>query len=114
MRNGVTKLGLAVLPLGWVVAAAVAASPNTALAEDSYSRAAEAYGTTEFLAQVWEPSSSYTRSASPSDRNEMAAEPGAASGEPAEATEASSASEPTESRAAREHRQWVESIWSSP
>jgi hypothetical protein len=114
MKTRVKKLGLAVLPLGWVVAAALAASPGTAVADDGYPQAAEVYGTTEFVAQVWMPSSSYTRLASRSDRKTAAVEPGAASGEPHEATETSSPSTPQEDRAAREHQQWVESIWNSP
>lgn len=114
MRTKVMKLGLVALPLGWAVAAAVAVSPGRAVADDSYSHAAGVYGTTEFVAQVWAPSASSTRPASPSDRKAADFEPGAASGEPNEATEAYRASPLQEDRAAREHQQWLESIWSSP
>ena len=114
MRTKVMKLGLSVLPLGWAVAAAVAASPGSAVADDGYSHAADGNGTTEFVAQVWVPSSSSTRPASTSNREAAAVEPGAASGEPNEATEASRTSARQEDRAAREHQQWLESIWSSP
>jgi hypothetical protein len=114
MRTTVMKLGLAALPMGWVVAAAVAASPGTAGADDGYSHAAGEYGTTAFVNQVWMPSSTYTSPASPSDQKAAAVEPGAAGGEPNEATEALSTSAPQEEHAARERQQWLESIWSSP
>jgi hypothetical protein len=135
MRNLMTKYGLAVLPMGWVAAAALAAAPATALAGDDYARAAEASGTTAFLAEVFMPGSGYAISTSKDDRSAAvaradyareaeasgtttfekevfmpssvhAAEPGAASGEPDEAT--------TETAMTLAHQQWVESIWKSP
>jgi hypothetical protein len=74
MRYGMTKTSLAVLPLGWVVAAALAAGPAVALAQDGYAQAADISGTAEFVAQVWMPSSSSARPASTSDGTATAAD----------------------------------------
>jgi len=135
MRSLMTKFGLAVLPMGWVVTVAFAAAPGAVLAGDDYARAAEASGTTAFLAEVFMPGSGhaiptskdarsaalaradYARDAKASGTTAFetevympssvhAAEPGAAAGEPDEAT--------TESAEAPAHQQWVESIWKSP
>lgn len=135
MRSLMTKYGWAVLPMGWVAAVALAAAPGAALAGDDYARAAEASGTTAFLAEVFMPGSGYAIPSSKDDRSATvaradyaraaeasgtatfetevympssvhAAEPGAASGEPDEAT--------TESADTLAHQQWVESIWKSP
>jgi hypothetical protein len=126
--------GLAVLPLGCVLAAALVL-PAPAAA-DEYADAAAAYGTTEFMEEVWMPAATHARPAaavkvavaepgrgaeeflaevfSPATGNRgVEAEVGAASGEPEEAVVvAPSAAIPESERAARE--KWLESIWNSP
>jgi len=85
----------------WMPASSEATAATPTGAEPrSDSRAAADSGTSEFLAQVWMPSSSAATSTRPD------AQPGAASGEPDEAT--------TEDTATSAHQEWVESIWNSP
>jgi len=128
--------GLGVLPLGWVLAAALAV-PATAVAADEYADAAAANGTTEFVEEVFMPATTHGRPAAavkvaaaepgegveefaaevfmPASTHRTPAETeevGAASGEPEEAIEAPTAAIPEGERAARE--KWLESIWNSP
>ena len=114
MEHGATKTWFAGLSMGWVAAAGLAASPVVALAQDGHGQAAATAGTAEFEAQVWMPASGAAAPGSPASRDAGALETGAASGEPLEAAEPVASPAPADERAAREHQQWVESIWNSP
>jgi hypothetical protein len=121
MKSMLKRMGLALFPVGWIVAAVMSAAPTTVLADD-YASAAAASGATAFYVDVFEPGPVFDMSAhaiaAPGAQVASASqeefyveiwtgEPGAASGEPDELVSPAPRTAPDASA-------WVQSIWNTP